>query len=182
MKEEKQKDENKQEKDDENVEINIETEEDLINALNNLFSESEKEPNVIIKTDKFKGITIKSFKNLGIDYIFNILLNMSLIIALAGWFRVIYFDKIYILFIFAFLFGNIDYWVKYFIYRFKPMLFFRSFGYIFTLSSTIIMSALGTIGYIFFNMQLSSAWVIVGCYFLFLVIRALLITYIRKLF
>lgn len=182
MDEKKQQDENQQKQDDKKKEIKIETEEDLIDALNTLLDESDKEPDVIIKTDRIKGITIKSFKNLGIDYLFNLIMNMALIIALSGWFKVIYFDKIYILIIFAFLFGNIDYWVKYLIYKINPMLFFKSLGYVFTLSSTIIMAALGTIGYIFFDMELSGAWLIVGCYFLFLVVRALLITYIRKIF
>ena len=91
MDEKKQQDEKQQKQDDKKKEIKIETEEDLIDALNTLLDESDKEPDVIIKTDRIKGITIKSFKNLGIDYLFNLIMNMALIIALSGWFKVIYF-------------------------------------------------------------------------------------------
>lgn len=176
---EDKKDNKKNEQEDKTY--NIENEEDLINMLNDIMNETGNEPKVIIKNNRLGGLTIKTFNNLFVDYIYNLILNIALILALCGWFKVLYSKEFYILIIFSFLFGTIDYWVKFLIYRFKPMLFFKTFGYIFTLSSTIIMTILVTLGYIFLSIELNSAWILIGCYLLFLVVRALIITYIKKI-
>lgn len=179
MNEDKQDD--KIEEQEEDSTFNIENDEDLIKMINQIMNETDKEPKVVIKTNKITGITIKTFNNIFVDYIYNLIINMGLILALCGWFKVLYCEQFYILIIFSFLFGTIDYWVKTFIYRFKPILFFKTLGYVFTLSSTIIISLLGLIGYLFFNIELNSAWILLGCYILFLVVRAIIIFYVKRI-
>lgn len=173
----------KEDKENNKEELNeeIETEEDLINMLNQIINDDDLEPKVIIKANKSKGLTIKTFNNLFIDYLYNLILNMALVISLSGWFKVIYFDKFYLLIIFAFVFGTLDYWIKFLIFKFQPGIFFRSFGYIFTLSTTIIIGLLGVVGYMLFDMQLNSAWMIIGCFVLFLIVRAVVISYVKRL-
>ena len=58
--------------------IDVDTEEEFIEALNNLLNDENKEPDVVIKNYRFNNITILTFKNLFVDYIYNLILSYTI--------------------------------------------------------------------------------------------------------
>lgn len=146
---------------------NIETEEDLVKVVEEL-------------SKKGGIISMKIVKNLALDYVVQLFINMILILSICGWFKILLTSHFYHFLILGFGFGTIDYWMKTWLFKYKPSWIVRSYGFLLTFISTFVMVGSCVLMHFVFDMDFGNAWALVGSFILFLIVRTAIVTYLRK--
>lgn len=154
----------------------IKTEEEFLKMLEEIYNENGK----TIKIKKV-GISNKIVNNKWLDYLLINIINIGLLLALCGWFKVIQTKYFYQLLIISFVFSNLDYFLKALIFKFKPIWYIKTFGLLFVLITILVMVCVGFASYYVFNASFNKAIIDIGCLVLFLIIRTIITTYIKKM-
>lgn len=170
--------EQKQEK-QEKQETRIEDEEDLLKLLQQLYKDSDKK--VKVKIVNKMGISIKIFENILLDFLVMTIINMGLLLGICGWFKVIEVKHFYELLIITFSFSLVDYWLKTLIFKLKPDWYVKTMGLLFTIVSMLLLIGIGFGAHYLFDATFNKAIVIVGSIVVFLIVRTIIVTYLKKL-
>lgn len=179
MADQDKKNEEKKEEKDKLEEIKIEDEEDLLKLLQQLYKDSEQ--NVKVKIVKKMGVSIRIYENILLDFLVMTIINMGLLLGICGWFKVIETKHFYELVIVAFGFSTIDYWLKALLFKVKPDWYVKTMGLLFTLVSMLLMIGVGFGAHYLFGASFTKPFIIVGSIIVFLVVRTIVVTYLRKL-
>ncbi len=178
MADQEKKKEDKEEK-EKKEEIKIEDEEDLLKLLQQLYKDSDKK--VKVKIVNKMGVSIKIFDNILLDCLVMTIINMSLLLGICGWFKVIEVKHFYELLILTFSFSLVDYWLKTLIFKLKPDWYVKTMGLLFTIISMLLLIGMGFGAHYLFDATFTKAIVIVGSIVVFLIVRTIVVTYLKKL-
>lgn len=157
--------------------LNIESEDDLKELLDELFSkEHGKKPNVVVE-----NVSIRIFSNTFLNILANFVINFLLYFALLGLIPAFSFQIFWLHFPMILVISFLDYFTRDYFYKKHILLVIKSLGFVPILMTILSFVLCLTISYFFVGLSLDSIGFTILFILLFIVARIILVTYCRNL-